>query len=170
MAREDKEEKPVESPPEVKPKITLVVMLSVLTGILVTLLTGGAIYHFQSAKTVAAELSAAKEELRQKTLLLGELQEQVTGLSRQVHALRDFSIARASGVAAEAIAASALPPKTETLTPAKPDPETAKKETTPEPVVKKAKPAGLDCQIVGKSPEEQMATLQRCAKAMEGKK
>jgi hypothetical protein len=170
MAREDNEEKPVEAPPEAKPKITLVIILSILTGVLLTLLTGGAIYHFQSAKAAAANLSAAKEELRQKALLLTELQEQVTGLSKQVHALRDYSVARASGVAAQAIAASALPPKTETPAPAKPDPETAKKEPVPEPVVKKTKPAGLDCQIVGKSPEEQMATLQRCAKAMEGNK
>jgi hypothetical protein len=170
MAREDKEKEPVESPPEVKPKITLLVMLSVLTGVLLTLLAGGTIYHFQSAKAARAELSVTKEELRQKVLLLTELQEQVTGLSKQVHALRDFSVARASGVAAEAITAGAVSPKTEPPAPAKPDPETVKKEPAPEPVAKKTKPAGLDCQIVGKSAEEQIATLQRCAKAMEGKK
>lgn len=170
MAREDKEEKPLEPPPEVKPKITLIVILSVLTGVLLTLLGGGAVYHFQSGKTAKVELSATKEELRQKTLLLTELQAQITGLSKQVHALRDFSAARASSVAGETIAAGALPPKADPAAPAKPDPETVKKEPAPEPIVKKTKPAGLDCQIVGKSAEEQMATLQWCAKAMEGKK
>jgi hypothetical protein len=172
MSRDSKEEEPVAPPSEVKPKLTLLVALSALAGVLLTLLTGGAIYHFQSGKALEAELSTTKEELRRKILMLTELQEQVTGLSKQVHALRDFSIARASSVAAEVIAASALPPKTEAPAPAAPapDPVLTKKEPVAAPVVKKEKPAGLDCQIVGKSAEEQMATLQRCTKAMDGKK
>ena len=172
MSRDSKEEEPVAPPSEVKPKLTLIVALSALVGVLLTLLTGGAIYHFQSGKALEAELSTTKEELRRKALMLTELQEQVTGLSKQVHALRDFSIARASSVAAEVIAASALPPKTEAPAPAAPapDPVLTKKEPVAAPVVKKEKPAGLDCQIVGKSAEEQMATLQRCTKAMDGKK
>jgi hypothetical protein len=172
MSRDSKEEEPVAPPSEVKPKLTLLVALSALAGVLLTLLTGGAIYHFQSGKALEAELSTTKEELRRKALMLTELQEQVTGLSKQVHALRDFSIARASSVAAEVIAASALPPKTEAPAPAAPapDPVLTKKEPVAAPVVKKEKPAGLDCQIVGKSAEEQMATLQRCTKAMDGKK
>ena len=174
MSRDSKEEEPVAPPSEVKPKLTLIVALSALVGVLLTLLTGGAIYHFQSGKALEAELSTTKEELRRKILMLTELQEQVTGLSKQVHALRDFSIARASSVAAEVIAASALPPKTEAPAPAAPAPAPAtvltKKEPVAAPVVKKEKPAGLDCQIVGKSAEEQMATLQRCTKAMDGKK
>jgi hypothetical protein len=172
MSRDSKEEEPVAPPSEVKPKLTLIVALSALVGVLLTLLTGGAIYHFQSGKALEAELSTTKEELRRKILMLTELQEQVTGLSKQVHALRDFSIARASSVAAEVIAASALPPKTEAPAPAAPapDPVLTKKEPVAAPVVKKEKPAGLDCQIVGKSAEEQMATLQRCTKAMDGKK
>jgi hypothetical protein len=174
MARESKEEEPVEAPPEIKPKLTLVVLLSALIGIFLTLLTVGAIYHFQSGKAVENELAVSKEEVRRKTLMLTEAQEQVTALSKQVHALREFSIARASGAAEEAIVAGKQPTQAATPAatpaPASPDSEALKKEAAPPPVVKKAKPAGLDCQLVGKSAEEQMATLQRCTKAMDGKK
>jgi hypothetical protein len=170
MARESKEEEPVEAPPEIKPKLTLVVLLSALIGIFLTLLTVGAIYHFQSGKAVENELAVSKEEVRRKTLMLTEAQEQVTALSKQVHALREFSIARASGAAEEAIVAGKQPTPAATPAPASPDSEALKKEAAPPPVVKKAKPAGLDCQLVGKSAEEQMATLQRCTKAMDGKK
>ena len=84
MARESKEEEPVEAPPEIKPKLTLVVLLSALIGIFLTLLTVGAIYHFQSGKAVENELAVSKEEVRRKTLMLTEAQEQVTALSRDL--------------------------------------------------------------------------------------
>lgn len=170
MTREDKEEAVVETPTETKPKFTLIVILSALLGVLLTLMTGGAIYHFQSGKAVQAELAAAREEVKRKTLMLTELQEQVAGLSRQVHALREFSVAKASGVAAEVVAAEKQQASAESSPPAAPVSESGKKEPVTPPVAKKVKPAGLDCQIVGKSPEEQMATLKRCTQAMDGKK
>lgn len=211
MTRESKEEEVVESAAEKKPKITLVLILSLVIGVLVTLLIGGSIYHVQSRKALVAELAATKAELKQKTALFSDLQEQIAGLSRQMHALKEFSVTKAYAVAAatpgsEAPAAEPAPPpparseaeakKQEAVsaTPAKkekkketekeaekakekaPQPTAAPASTTEskagtsEPVARKAKPAPLDCQIVGKSPEEQMATLQRCTQAMDRKR
>lgn len=170
MTRESKEEEVVEAAPEPKPKLTLVVILSILTGVLLTWAIGLTVYHFQSGKALRAELAAAKEEAKHKTLMVDELQEQISGLSKQIHALRDFSVAKASGVAAEAIAATGKQPPADSSSATAPAGATATKEAAPPPVAKKPKPAGLDCQLVGKSAEEQIATLQRCTKAMDGKK
>lgn len=158
MTRENRDEEVVEIPPETKPKLTLVVILSIVVGILLTLLIGGTAYHFQSRKALVAELATANDELKRKTLQFGELQEQIVGLSRQIHALREFSVAKASSVAA---AASTKSP------PAPAEPETEKPPADSTPVARKEKPATQDCQLVGKSPEEQAATLKRCAQAVE---
>lgn len=171
MTRENKDEEVIEAAPQPKPKLALVVILSILTGVLLTWAVGATVYHFQSGKALQAELAVAKEEAKRKTLMIDELQEQIAGLSKQIHALRDFSVAKASGVAGEAIAAAGKQqPPAEASPSTTPAGTTATKETPSPPVAKKPKPAGLDCQLVGKSAEEQMATLQRCTKAMDGKK
>ena len=170
MTRENKDEEVVEAAPEPKPKLALVVILSIVTGVLLTWAIGATVYHFQSAKALHAELAATKEESKRQTLMVNELQEQIAGLSKQIRALRDFSVAKARDVAAEAIAATGKQPPADGSPSAAPAAANATKETAPPPVAKTPKPAGLDCQLVGKSAEEQMATLQRCTKAMDGKK
>jgi hypothetical protein len=178
MSRDSKEDESVAAPPEVKPKLTLVVILSVLTGVLLTLVTGVTIYHFQSAKALGAELATAKGEIKRKAAMLTESQEQVAALSKQVHALRGFSVAKASDVAEDVVVADKLkspaaptaPIAPAASAPAASAPVATKKEPAAVPVEKPSKPKNLDCQLVGKSAEEQMATLQRCAKAMDGKK
>ena len=189
MAHEDKEAEIVEPAPQAKPKLTLIIILAVLLGVFLTLLTGGAIYHVQSGKMMQAELAVAREELKRKTLLLTEAQEQIANLSMQMHTLREFSVAKASDVVAEKEVAVDKPQAaTENSSAHAPASEAGKKEqpvpvAPPQPVVppapkapaatleaKKAKPGNLDCQITGKSPEEQQATLKRCTQAMDGKK
>jgi len=169
MTRENKDEEVVAAAPQPKPKLALVVILSILTGVLLTWAIGVTVYHFQSRKALQTELAAAKEEAKRKSLMVDELQEQITGLSKQIHALRDFSVAKASGVAAEAIAAAGKQQPPADGSPAA-APAAATATAAPPPVAKKPKPAGLDCQLVGKSAAEQMATLQRCTQAMDGKK
>lgn len=158
MTRENRDEEVVEVPPETKPRLTLIVILSIVVGVLLALSIGGTVYHVQANKAQAAELAAAKDELKRKTLQFTELQEQIVGLSRQIHALREFSVAKASSAAAAASAGSPHVPA---------EPETAKPPTVVAPAAKKEKPASQDCQLVGKSPEEQAATLKRCAQAVE---
>lgn len=101
MAHEDKEAEVAEPVGQAKPKLTLIVILAVLLGVFLALSIGGAIYHFQSGKAVQSELAAAREDLKHKTLMLTEAQEQIANLSMQMHTLREFSVAKASGVAAE---------------------------------------------------------------------
>jgi hypothetical protein len=78
----------------------LVVALSIVVGVLLTLLVGGAIYHSRSNAALASELSETKDLLKRNAMLLDNQQEQIAGLSRQIHALKDFAVAKASAVAA----------------------------------------------------------------------
>ncbi len=101
MTRDSREEEVVAAPPPAeKPKLTLVVALSIVVGVLLTLLVGGALYHYRSNAVLASELSETKDLLKRNALLLDNQQEQIAGLSRQVHALKDFAVAKASAVAA----------------------------------------------------------------------
>lgn len=167
MTHENKDEETVDTPPEKKPRLTLVLILAILLGTLLTLLIAGTIYHVQSGKALAAELAATKDELKRKTALFAELQEQVAGLSRQMHALREFSVAKANAVAA-ATSEPPVAPATNTP-PASSEPETKKEKPVSTPAAKKAEPTAQDCQLVGKSPEEQSATLKRCMQSVDGK-
>lgn len=188
MSGESTKEEVVEAPAETKPKFTPTLILALLAGLLLILLIGGTVYHFQSGKALRAELAAAKEEAKHKTLTLTEAQAQIAGLSRQLHALREFSLNKADTTAAEGaavtekkpqqpadssppVAATPAPPATAKKEALAAKPETAKKEAVAAaPVTKKSKPANLDCQLAGKSPEEQTATLKRCTEAMDGRK
>lgn len=168
MQRESREEEVVEAPPEKKPKLTLVVILSMLTGALLTFSIAGTVYHFQSGAAREAELATTKDELARKTLLLDEQQEQIAGLSRQVHALKEFAVAKASAVAAATVSETSTP-GTSSPTSA-PAPETEKNIPAVVPVSrKKAKAESQDCQLTGKSQEEQAETLQRCMQTIDGK-
>lgn len=182
MAHEDKEAEVAEPVGQAKPKLTLIVILAVLLGVFLALSIGGAIYHFQSGKAVQSELAAAREDLKHKTLMLTEAQEQIANLSMQMHTLREFSVAKASGVAAEkelagqaasgcgkqqrSHASFRTREKGSTCASHSPCFENTRRAAG----AKKAKPGNLDCQITGKSPEEQQATLKRCTQAMDGKK
>lgn len=167
-----------------KPQLKPVVILSVLLGVLLAFVIAGGIYHVRSGKALKAELAASKDELKHKTQLLAEQQEQIIGLSRQMHALREFSVTKAneaaaaatSTAAAPATAASSEPPA---AAPAGSPPETVAPEATKAkpvraPVARKAapppsQPPSQNCQLIGKSPEEQSATLQRCMQSMDAK-
>jgi low affinity Fe/Cu permease len=98
-----------------KPKwtLTLIVALSILVGILLTLLAGGAYYHFQAGAAqvneLVNELAATKEELKHKTVQIGQLEVQIAALSSQMHALKEFAVAKASAAVAAAAASSAVP-------------------------------------------------------------
>ena len=106
MEHENRDEAVVEPAPKAEPKLalTLLVALSIAVGVLLTLLIGGTLYHFQAGAAVSNELAATKEELKRKTLQLGQMEVQVSGLSNQIHTLKEFAIAKASASAATAAA------------------------------------------------------------------
>jgi len=159
---------------EAKPKRTPVIILSILLGVSLAFSIAGGIYHVRSGKALRAELAASKDELKYKTQLLADQQEQIIGLSRQMHALREFSVTKANeaAAAATATAASSEPP---VAPPASPPavavaPEAKKAKPVRAPVAKKAAPPpSQNCQLIGKTPEEQSATLQRCMQSMDAK-
>lgn len=138
MTTTDKGEEAAEAAPATQRKLPLLVILSILSGMLLILSIGVTVYHFQSGKKLKAELAATRGELKEKTQLAAELQEQVASLSRQMHALRDFSVNRAYEAADKA--SPAMPESA-------PLPVVAEaKETKPvgsEPTLKKNKPAVL---------------------------
>lgn len=172
MNRESKDEAPIEPPPSGKLRLTLVVILSISVGILVTLMSFGAIYHYQAIGALKTELAASKEAGRQKADQLAGLHEQIDGLSRQIRSLRDFSVARAGVVAAEVAETGTLPkrpaappappPAIAALPPGKTKPVTA---ATDSPAVS---PSG-DCRMSGGTAAEKVAALQRCVQEMEGR-
>ena len=187
MASESEGEEIVEAPAEAaakpKPKLTPVVILSILLGVSLAVSIAVGIYHVRSGKALKAELAASKDELMQKTQLLADQQEQIIGLSRQMHALREFSVAKANEAAAAATSKAAAtatavnseppaapPASTPAVTVA---PEAKKEKAVRAPAAKKAappsQPPSQNCQLIGKTPEEQSATLQRCMQSLDGK-
>jgi cell division protein FtsL len=166
-ARDEESEVIEEQAPVVSPRLTIVVILSTLLGVLLTVIVAGAVLYYQNSKALQAEVLLAKDALKEKSLALDDMKAQIEVLSRQVHVLKECSVAR-SNAAGEKVN------KVESVAPAGPDnAATASKSTggkeasaPPEspitPKAKKPQTVAQNCELVGKSPEEQAATLQRC--------
>lgn len=169
MTRESSDEEAVDTSAEKKPRLTLVVILSIVIGALLMFSIGSTVLGMQSRKALEAQLTASKNDLKSKTQLLAEAQEQIAGLSQQVHALRDFSVAKASAVAATTAGETPAPAPGSSPSTAPAEEEKGKAKPASVPAAKKAKMAGQDCQLVGKSQEEQAATLKRCMQALDGR-
>ena len=165
MTKEKSEEPHDEAPvfKEERPGFMPIVILATLLGSVVVLSIVGGIYFYNERKTLGEELKAAKADVRRKDELIVNYQEQIKGLSKHVHALREFSVARA-----QAVADNTKPPAApEALSAAAPS-STATGGKAASAETKKPKSNDQDCQLVGKSAEERVATLKRCAAAMDG--
>lgn len=182
-------EAPEVAPVSTKPRLSIVVILAILLGSVLTLLVGGTFLYFQQRSALQDEARVAKDALKEKSQALGEMKAQIEALSRQMYSLKEYALAR-SGAEGEKKKENALP---EVLVPAVGSATVAKaagnKETAklpvapvaapapaskpasaPEPapaVVKKATPEVQNCGLVGKSAEEQAATLRRCVMLMD---
>lgn len=173
MATDREEAEVGEEVPAVKPKLMIVVILAMLLGVLLTVLAAGGVVYYQRSSDLQAEVRAAQDELKGKSQELAEMKTQSEILSRQIHALKEYSIAHSTAIkdknknTAVAAPAGDAGQKPELLPFAK---ETAGAAPLPEaPKLKKpkAKAEGQDCELMGKSPEEQAATLQRCVSIMD---
>jgi len=136
-------ETPEVAPTTSKPRLSIVVILSLLLGSVFTLLVGGALLYFQ-----------------QRSALQGEMKAQIEALSKQMYSLKEYALARAGAEGEK---------KTENVLTEVPAPA-PKPALAPEPapvVVKKPTPEAPNCGLVGKSPEEQAATLKRCVMLMD---
>ena len=177
----DKNVTPENEAPEVaeeeqraKPKLTLVVVLSMLLGILLTLMLGGGIAYYQRSNALHAELLAASQQLQEKSQALDEMKAQIEILSKQMHLLKEYSIARSSPLGdknKKSEAATAAAKTSDSLSPAPVADAAGTPAATLSPLptkVRKPKPDAQNCELVGKSAEEQAATLRRCVGAMDG--
>ena len=140
--------------PASEPKLTLVAILAALVGVLVTLIATGSWWHYQQRAAFDAQVQSLKEFVKQRNIALADLQAQNASLAKHLNLLKGYSIASSTAAAVPATPAEhALPAGSEA-----PRASAAGK-------TKKAKP--LDCELVGKTPEQQAATLQRCVKRID---
>lgn len=177
MIEDNEKPETPDSVPDAKPRFTPLVIVSMLFGFLLCLGSVGAYFGYQKNRGLAVEITKAREEIKKKEVALEDMKAQVEALSRQMSALKEFSVARSRGDAAGKAAPDASFPA---AAPAVPPPENAKaagkenagsalrSDATLVPAKeKRAKPDAQNCELVGKSPEEQAATLKRCVSVMD---
>ena len=165
MTNDRAEPEVVEEAPVVKSRLSLVVMLSMVLGVLLTVGAVGAFLHFQASKGLQAQLTAAKSELKQKNLVINEMKAQIEALSGQMYVLKEYSIARSSRAGGkDAKAAGAA------LKSVDDKEKSGLPEAPVQPRTKKPKSDKPNCELVGKSPEEQAATLKRCVTMIDSSK
>lgn len=158
----------VEETPAAKSKLPLVVILSGLVGILLTLLAAGVVLHFRASNALQAELLKMSAELKTKARAVDDLQTQIGALSSQMDILKDSAAARSGSARERARIKDAEATASESEAKAQAGKEKAAAPAAapvaapvpPKPV--KPKLAPQTCELVGKSPEEQAATLKRC--------
>jgi len=167
LTNHSEESEVVEEAPVLSSKLTIVVILATLLGILLTLIVAGVFLHFQNSKVLQAEVLAVKSALKEKSLALDDMKVQLEVLSRQVNLLKEYSVARSSA-AGETVnkAESATSAMIDNAAIAPKSPGAKVTGAPPEPPIppkaKKTQIVVQNCELVGKSPEEQAATLQRC--------
>jgi len=167
-------EVPEVAPTTTKPRLSIVVILALLLGSVLTLLVGGAVLHFQQRSALQNEARVATEALKEKSQTLGEMKAQIEALSRQMYSLKEFALARAGAEGEKKTENEVLVPATTSAATSKAagNKEAAKLPIVPAPepapvVAKKPAPEAPNCGLVGKSPEEQAATLKRCVMLMD---
>lgn len=149
-----------EEPLVIKPRISVVVILSILLGVLLALGSVGAYWHWQQSNALQAEMRVATAALKEKSVAVDEMKAQIEALSKQMYLLKEYSVARSSA-AGESKAEAATPSNAAADT----KDAAVVEAPTPAPVpvkAKKPKPETQNCELVGKSAEEQAATLKRC--------
>ena len=140
--------------PVSQPKLTLVAILAALLGVLVTLIATGSWWHYQQRAASDAQVQSLKEVVKQKNIALADLQAQNAALAKHLNLLKGYSIASSTVAAAPATPVEHAAPAGNEAP-----------RTSAAGKAKKAKP--LDCELVGKTPEQQAATLQRCVRQIE---
>ena len=165
MTNEMKEPEITEETPVAKPRISIVIVLSVVLGILLAAGGAGVYLYLRQSRVLQSEMLSVKNELKKKSLALDEMKEQVEALSEQMNMLKEYSIARSGAAGEREKNAERAVPIEDVVQGSKPV-DDAKGKTVaaepPVPVAKKAKPTVQNCELVGKSPEEQASTLKRC--------
>ena len=172
---------------DTRPRFTLLVIVSMLSGFLLCLGSVGVYVSFQTIGRLETELVTARQEAKKKNAALEEAHVQIGALSRQIGVLKEFSVARSRESETKKTAATpeAAIPSGASVFPApgvtsevKTKEMTAVREASSSDAKAKAslarvkeqatKPQAQNCELIGKSPEEQAATLKRCVSVMDG--
>lgn len=176
-------ELPTEATPVVKPRLFSVIALSMALGAILALFL---VYFYFGSQRMAAlqnEVSLAHNALKEKNKSIDDMRRQIEALSLQIDALKEYSIARSA--ASQESKTEPMPPvagveaaKHESNTTgkgrasksgtSKPGPVNRTKASSgtssadPDSSTNSPNAAALDCDLVGKSPKEQEATMKRC--------
>lgn len=176
MTNDSEEPEVSEAPPVAKPRISVVIMLSMLLGVMLTVGVAGMLLHLRKSNALEKEMIAAREDLKEKSIALEEMKAQIEALSKQMNVLKEYSIARSSSPGEKNKKAESPVPAADAKAITPPAADAKEGAVVPDvPVVpalpkvpkKNVKPEGQSCELVGKSPEEQTATLKRCVGMMD---
>lgn len=179
MIKDDEKPAAAESVPEAKSRLTPLIAVSVLLGFLLGL--GGVMAYvgYEGNRALQAEVDAARADIKKKNAEIEDLQGQIEALSAQIGALKEYSVARsrnggpAKPPPATAPTGAEVPVGPKTAFPPSSAPsgrESPGRSATVASAVPKDARRKIDvqnCDLVGKSPEEQAETLKRCVSAMD---
>lgn len=168
----------VEPKPGPGPKLLILTILSVLLGILLSAGAVGGYFFVQKGRDFELKVLKLDSSLKEKSQTIADLQQQIVVLSGQLHLLRDYAIARSTPIGEhQANAQLEAPPVTPSpVAESKSSDISTKKEVTekapshPPAAMGKVEPPKVvkeNCDLVGKSPEEQVETLRRCVALMD---
>ena len=162
MKPQNEELEVVKDVPASQPKLTVVVILAMLLGSLVTLIAAGAGLHYQQRAAWDAEVMALNDALQEKDRELKEMHAQNALLAKHLKVLKGYSIASSSASSEKAVKteAAATPPVDSVPVVAEKNPGASRARV--QPGAKRTKAETQDCELAGKTPEQQAVALQRC--------
>lgn len=150
--------------PSGKSKITVVVALAMLLGSLLTVIAFGAFAHYRKTVALEEEILLLEGALKERRSALDAMEAQIKVLSKQIQVLKEHSIARsgASGERSKKVPGSVPEGDSEEGVETLPDSSESKGSSVAPPRAKKTTAAVHNCEVAGKSPQEQAASLKRC--------
>ncbi len=164
-----------DSLPEVAPRFTPLVVVSMLFGFVLCLGIVAAYIAYAKIRSLQAEIVALKEDAGKQGVALQDRQAQIEALSSQISALKEHAVARSGKKAASSEKVLSVDPSSPAASgvsaPAVQLPDMATKSirgVDVQPRKERVPPETENCELVGKSPEEQAATLKRCVSVMDG--
>jgi hypothetical protein len=150
----------IEVAPEVpasQAKLTLVAILAASLGMALTLIAVGVWWHYQQRAAWDAQVQSLTATVQKNNIALADLRAQNASLAKHIKLLKEYSIARSTADGGQATPVErAAPAATASIASA----PSAAPRTSAAGKTKKAK--AQDCELVGKTPEQQAATLRRC--------
>ncbi len=147
--------------PAATAKLTLVAILAALLGASLTLIVAGVWLHYQQRAAWLAQVQTLSETVRQNDAALAELHAQNATLAKHLKLLKEYSIARSTTERAAAVSAPSANSAGDAVAGA---PSAAPRASA----TGKTRPAKTpDCELAGKTPEQQAATLRRCIQQYE---